>query len=59
MDFRQMPKAELHVHLEGSVRTRTLLEIEPSLDEAQIRANTAYSDLPAFEVVRMGEPASA
>lgn len=43
-----MPKAELHVHLEGSVRTGTLLEIEPSLDEAQIRADTAYSDFAGF-----------
>jgi aminodeoxyfutalosine deaminase len=41
-------KAELHVHLEGSVETETLLEIDPSLTREEIAAATSYSDFPGF-----------
>lgn len=37
--FRQIPKAELHVHLEGSIEPGTLLEIDPSLTLIEIEAN--------------------
>jgi adenosine deaminase/aminodeoxyfutalosine deaminase len=48
-DFlRQLPKAELHVHLEGSVEPETLLELEPSLTREVIDAGYACGDFPAF-----------
>ena len=42
------PRAELHVHLDGSVEPETLLEIDPTLTREEIAANTAYSDFPGF-----------
>jgi adenosine deaminase/aminodeoxyfutalosine deaminase len=48
-DFlQQLPKAELHVHLEGSVEPETLLELEPSLTREIIDACYACEDFPAF-----------
>ncbi len=43
-----MPKAELHLHLEGSVQAATLMELDASLDPEQIAANTTYSDFAGF-----------
>lgn len=34
-----MPKAELHLHLEGSIQAETLLAIDPALSAAEIQAN--------------------
>ena len=42
------PRAELHLHLDGSVEPETLLEIDPTLTREEIAANTAYSDFAGF-----------
>lgn len=48
-DFiRALPKAELHVHLEGSVEPGTLIELNPSLSRDDILARYAYTDFRGF-----------
>jgi adenosine deaminase/aminodeoxyfutalosine deaminase len=42
------PRAELHVHLEGSVETETLLELDPALTREEIAAATSYTDFAGF-----------
>ena len=42
------PRAELHVHLEGSLEAETLLAIEPSLTREAIEESTSYSDFAGF-----------
>ena len=37
--FSELPKASLHVHLEGAIWPETLIEIDPSLTREEIRAN--------------------
>ena len=44
----RMELAELHVHLEGSIEPETLREIDPTLTEEEIAANTTYSDFAGF-----------
>ncbi|HTR35685.1 MAG TPA: adenosine deaminase [Bryobacteraceae bacterium] len=43
-----MRKAELHVHLEGSIGAETLREIDPSLTREEIEANLACSTFEEF-----------
>src|SRR5215472_17362392 len=45
---RMTPRAELHLHLEGSVEPETLLEIDPSLTRQEIAAAFAHSDFDGF-----------
>src|ERR1039457_3964313 len=44
----QLPKAELHVHLEGSVEPETLHELDPSTPVEEFRALYQYADFDAF-----------
>ena len=45
---RVMRRAELHLHLEGSLEPDTLVEINPSLTHAEIDAACAHSDFTGF-----------
>ncbi len=44
----EMPKAELHLHLEGSVEPETLHELDPATPIEDFRAMYAYADFDAF-----------
>jgi aminodeoxyfutalosine deaminase len=50
--LRQLPKAELHLHLEGSIEPGTLLELRQRRGEhvtpAEIEALYRYEDFPGF-----------
>jgi len=57
-DFiREMPKAEIHIHLEGAIHPRTVLELAerndrlhllPGTEEAQLRDWFTFTDFPHF-----------
>jgi aminodeoxyfutalosine deaminase len=44
----QMPKSELHLHLEGSVEPETLHELDPATPVEEFRALYEYADFDAF-----------
>lgn len=43
-----LPKAELHLHLEGSIEPATLRELDPAIPDDEISSLYSYTDFGAF-----------
>lgn len=48
MDLRSLPKAELHLHLEGAADAQTLCEIAPGLALEEAQARMRFADFEGF-----------
>jgi aminodeoxyfutalosine deaminase len=46
--IQEWPKAELHLHLEGSAEPDTLVEIDPSISAETVREKYSYVDFAGF-----------
>ncbi len=46
--WNALPKAELHLHLEGSVETATLMELDPGLTQPEIAAHYTFANFGEF-----------
>lgn len=46
--LQTVPKAELHVHLEGSLRPGTVCELAPALKENEVAARYRHADFAGF-----------
>ena len=46
--IQQLPKAELHLHLEGSVDAQTIQEIDPSISIETVQTQLHYSGFAGF-----------
>ena len=46
--LHSLPKAELHLHLEGSIAPETLMELAPDVDRTEIEARYRFRDFAGF-----------